>query len=116
MRSLINGLPGDSVSAADRGLAYGDGLFETVRVIDGQPILLDLHLARLNQGCERLGLDLDAQCLQKELQTLCSGSADRDQVLKIIVTRAMGGVATNLIIPNRLIAISVLINMWLILS
>jgi len=91
VRSLINGLPGDSVSAADRGLAYGDGLFETVRVIDGQPILLDLHLARLNQGCERLGLDLDAQCLQKELQTLCSGSADRDQVLKIIVTRAMGG-------------------------
>jgi len=44
VRSLINGLPGDTVSAADRGLAYGDGLFETVRVIDGRPILLDLHL------------------------------------------------------------------------
>ena len=39
----------------DRGLAYGDGVFETVLVRDGTPLLWDAHLARLTRGCERLG-------------------------------------------------------------
>ncbi|MEC8917723.1 MAG: aminotransferase class IV, partial [Pseudomonadota bacterium] len=40
----------------DRGLAYGDGLFETVLVRDGQPLLWEYHMARLRQGVERLSL------------------------------------------------------------
>ena len=45
--SLVNGQSGDQLSVFDRGLAYGDGLFETLRLVNGQPLLLSLHLARL---------------------------------------------------------------------
>jgi len=38
--SLINGEPGAGVAANDRGLAYGDGLFETIRIAQGRPVLL----------------------------------------------------------------------------
>ncbi|MEJ6593510.1 MAG: aminodeoxychorismate lyase [SAR86 cluster bacterium] len=109
MRTLINGLSGDSILAADRGLAYGDGVFETVRVVNGRPILLELHLARLNRGCKRLGLDLDSQCLQDEVQALCTGSNPGDQILKIIVTRGIGGRgyrSDNIQQANRYISIN----------
>ncbi len=46
-----------AVSPADRGLTHGLGVFETVLALDGQPVALDLHLARIKAGAERLGLD-----------------------------------------------------------
>ena len=46
--------PTGAVPVTDRGLAYGDGLFETIAVVNGVPKLLSGHLARLQQGVERL--------------------------------------------------------------
>ena len=46
--------PAGAVPVTDRGLAYGDGLFETIAVVNGVPKLLHGHLARLQQGLERL--------------------------------------------------------------
>jgi branched-subunit amino acid aminotransferase/4-amino-4-deoxychorismate lyase len=46
-----------AVSPADRGLTHGLGVFETILALDGQPVALDLHLARMKKGAERLGLD-----------------------------------------------------------
>ena len=46
-----------AVSPADRGLTHGLGVFETLLALDGQPVALDLHLARMRGGAERLGLD-----------------------------------------------------------
>lgn len=40
----------------DRGLTLGDGLFETLLVVDGQPMLWPQHIARLVRGCAALGL------------------------------------------------------------
>jgi branched-chain amino acid aminotransferase len=45
------------VSPSDRGLTHGLGVFETLLALDGQPVALDLHLARMRDGAERLGLD-----------------------------------------------------------
>ena len=42
------------VSIHDRGFLYGDGLFETIRIYDGQPFLWKEHMARLQHGCEGL--------------------------------------------------------------
>ncbi|MGD8589734.1 MAG: aminodeoxychorismate lyase, partial [Chromatiales bacterium] len=53
---LINGKPMDQIAAADRGLQYGDGLFETIVVVQGKPLLWDRHMARLEAGERRLGL------------------------------------------------------------
>jgi 4-amino-4-deoxychorismate lyase len=42
--------------ADDRGLAYGDGLFETLRVVAGRAPLWTWHMERLEEGCRRLRL------------------------------------------------------------
>jgi len=85
-RSLVNGKAADSLSIDDRGLHYGDGLFETIAVIGGQPQLWDEHMARLQAGGKRLGLpEIDVTELYREALRVCRGQARA--VLKIIVSR-----------------------------
>jgi 4-amino-4-deoxychorismate lyase len=88
--SLIDGIPAVVVPAADRGLQYGDGLFETIAVVDGRPCLWDRHLARLRAGCLRLAIPLpDPDLLQAEVLSLAKGQGR--SVLKLTVTRGEGG-------------------------
>lgn len=78
------------LSALDRGLAYGDGLFETMAVVEGEPVLWDAHLARLTAGCARLGIPApDPQQLAGEAARLCHGHPRA--VLKLVYTRGSGG-------------------------
>ena len=64
---LINGRAAHQVDSGDRGLQYGDGLFETISCRDGQARWLTLHLERLQQGCERLRLAFrDFEALRAE--------------------------------------------------
>lgn len=87
---LINGKPADAIDALDRGFQYGDGLFETVAVVDGNPCLWQRHMARLQQGCERLGIaPPDADRLLAEAVQVIGEHART--VLKIIITRGVGG-------------------------
>src|SRR5690606_7573280 len=44
-----------AVSASDRGLTNGLGLFETLLARDGRPVVLEMHLERMRNGAERLG-------------------------------------------------------------
>jgi 4-amino-4-deoxychorismate lyase len=90
MTSLINGEPGENVSARDRGFQYGDGLFETLAVVHGGPLLWDRHMRRLYHGAARLGIGTPPETLLRhEAEQLCRG-ADR-AVLKIIFTRGISG-------------------------
>jgi 4-amino-4-deoxychorismate lyase len=85
-RILVNGVEGGAVSALERGLHYGDGLFETIACVAGRPRFLPLHLQRLARGCTRLKLPApDAAGISAELATLAATS-DRS-ILKLIVTR-----------------------------
>ena len=87
---LINGQPASSIAASDRGLQYGDGVFETIAVIDGRPCLWSWHMQRLNRGCERLRIQCpDPELLYREALSV----SDRPGycVLKIIVTRGAAG-------------------------
>jgi 4-amino-4-deoxychorismate lyase len=87
---LLNGKSIDSINLRDRGLHYGDGLFETLAVIDQQPLCWDRHLARLLSGCERLKINFDdVAVLEAEANTLCKNQ-DR-AVLKITITAGIGG-------------------------
>ena len=85
---LVNGEPAELISATDRGVAYGDGLFETVAVRDGAPELWREHLVRLAEGCGRLAIPCPEE-IEAEARGLCDG-VERG-VLKIIVTRGVGG-------------------------
>jgi len=85
--TLVNGREADQVPLTDRGLAYGDGLFETLRVVAGTAPLLGLHLQRLQRGCQALRLPLP-----HDLADELSSAARRlgDGVLKLIFTRGSG--------------------------
>ncbi len=87
---LINGLETDQASVLDRGFQYGDGLFETIHVLAGKPQYWREHMERLFDGCRQLKISLpELSVLESESESLCS-SVD-DGVLKIIITRGMGG-------------------------
>ena len=88
---LINGQPDNRIPVTDRGLQYGDGLFETLAFRQGKLEFLEAHLQRLIWGCERLAIPFqDKDKLQVELATLCAQTAE-DSVIKIILTRGSGG-------------------------
>lgn len=73
----------------DRGLAYGDGLFETVRAHRGEMRWWPAHWQRLQRGAAMLGL-----VLPEERQAFAEATrllAGADAVLKLIVTRGSGG-------------------------
>lgn len=87
---LIDGMPGDRVSAADRGLNYGDGVFRTVRVSAHEPVAWATQMATLAHDCRRLRLPVPhADTLYGEARRLFAGRSDG--VLKIVITRGSGG-------------------------
>lgn len=87
--TLINGQVEQTVPVTDRGLAYGDGLFETCRIVEGSIPLFDLHWQRLSLGARRLALPLPFDrdsLLSSLLQTV-----PETGLAKLIVTRGSGG-------------------------
>lgn len=88
MSIWINGRPGTVVDCRDRGLQYGDGLFETMRVRRRRIRLLRLHLDRLAEGCRRLGIEVSAAALEREAAARARQCIDG--VLKLILTRGRG--------------------------
>lgn len=83
----VDGVPATAVAADDRGLHYGDGLFETLLVRSRTPRFLDLHLARLYSSGARLAIGMPpASTLRAEIGRACA-AAPALAVLKIIVTR-----------------------------
>ena len=85
---LVDGKPG-RVDPRDRGLAYGDGLFETMAARAGQVRWLDHHLDRLAEGCRRLAIPLpERNALRREVDAVCPATGRA--IIKLIVTRGVG--------------------------
>ncbi len=83
---------GAAMFFAERGLHYGDGLFETIALVNGRPLFWEAHLRRLAQGASILGIPMpaagdweaDLSCLQALSEPLSHG------VLKLMLTRGPG--------------------------
>jgi 4-amino-4-deoxychorismate lyase len=85
----INGRKGTRIDYRDRGLQYGDGVFETMRVSGGEVRLLRYHLERLYAGCHRLEIAVPAmRVIRGELNAAARRRSEA--VLKLIVTRGPG--------------------------
>jgi 4-amino-4-deoxychorismate lyase len=88
-RKFVNGVEGGSVSVDDRGLQYGDGLFETMGATNGRVRRFQSHMARLSESCHRLGMPappvdlIETDCL-RALEGF--GAA----VVKLTLTRGPG--------------------------
>lgn len=88
MRVIVNGRADDRIDPMDRGLHYGDGLFETIAVHKGRARFLDWHLERLADGASRLAFPLpEPGVLRSEIAAACA--ADQG-IVKLIVTRGAG--------------------------
>lgn len=86
---LIDGQPADAVPADDRGLAYGDGLFETLYWDGARCPLWDRHLARMAEGAARLGIPMPAAGIwQADLRTAAPPAGRA--VIKLMLTRGSG--------------------------
>lgn len=103
---LVNG-QSTKLDPADRGLAYGDGLFETMAARDGRIRWLDLHLDRLEEGCRRLEIPAPPRSLlAEEIGAHCPHEGRA--VVKLIVTRgagARGYLPPEPVDPTRVLAI-----------
>ena len=75
-----------TLSLDNRGLAYGDGFFTTMGVIDGQILWLDYHQQRLVSHAVALQLQLDSFSLLTALKT--HAKQLQQGMLKLIITRA----------------------------
>lgn len=87
VRVTVNGEPvAFGISLFDRGLHFGDGLFETIACRNGKARFLELHLERLTQSCQRLRINLgDVSVVRQELQATAARAGDA--LLKLIITR-----------------------------
>lgn len=104
---LINGEENSTLNFSDRGLQYGDGLFETIEVKNGQALFLKQHLDRLSKGCQKLLIPFNnISELKKEIETVISDQ--EHAVLKVLITRGVGGRGYQLpeaIKPTRIVSL-----------
>jgi 4-amino-4-deoxychorismate lyase len=88
MRWLVDGIDGALVDPLDRGLQYGDGLFETIAVLGGRPRFFDWHFERLADGASRLGISMPGLAqLREEIDYVAESPR---AVVKVILTRGNG--------------------------
>jgi 4-amino-4-deoxychorismate lyase len=104
---LINGELNDKLSVRDRAIQYGDGLFETFAVKNGEALAWDLHITRLQSSSIRLGIECpDPALLKREVSSISQHA--RRAVLKLIISRGEGGRGYQLptsALPTRIISL-----------
>jgi len=86
---LVNGEVSSRISALDRGVMYGQCVFETIAISNGQACLLDAHLQRLKQGAQILKIEYDHEALISEISAFISDVSSG--VLRINLTMGEGG-------------------------
>ncbi len=90
VRIVVDGQVVDAIDPADRGLAYGDGLFETMRIHEAKVPWWDAHWARLAHGAQRLAIELpDESRIESIRDELIAHT--KTGVLKLLLTRGVGG-------------------------
>ena len=84
----INGISCQHLSVMDRGLHYGDGLFETIACIDGKLQFWDEHIKRMRSGANRLAIEPSViDNFKDDVTALLKQHSVNDCVVKLILTR-----------------------------
>jgi branched-chain amino acid aminotransferase len=80
---------------SDHGITVGDGVFETIKLVDGEPFALRRHLERLSRSAAGLGLGApDDRVLRGAVDEVCTAWGVRAGRLRITVTGGLGYVDT----------------------
>jgi len=90
--SLVNGQVVNQITTTDRGLLYGDGLFETLLLEKQQLYLWPYHYQRLCKGGLRLGIAIpDESLLLGEVKQVIGHAKAERSIIKLLITRGDGG-------------------------
>lgn len=101
MKIWLNGRIADAtgaIDADDRGVTLGDGVFETLAIIDGAPLRFARHMARLNNGTQAIGMPIaiDEQQLIDAVRELCRAEGVTEGSARITLSR---GPASRGVLP-----------------
>lgn len=86
------------VSAFDHGMTVGDGVFETLKVVEGVPLALTRHLNRLARSCAVLGLEQpDAGAIRGAINDVISSETEAARLgrLRVTCTGGVGPLASD---------------------
>src|SRR5262249_4348912 len=88
------------VSALDRGLLHGDGVYDTWRTYDGRPFAVALHVRRLAAAARRLGLPPPGPpaLWERRSRLLVARNHLADAAVRLTLTR---GAAGETLVPQR---------------
>ena len=96
MRVSLNGKLLDErealVSAFDRGFLYGDGIFESMRAVNGTVFRLERHLRRLTRSASLIGLDLEhaGAGIASAVREVLTANGLENARIRVTVTRGPG--------------------------
>lgn len=82
--------PQGRIAADDRGLLYGDGVYETLRSHRGHLVSLDRHLERLRRSCAVMDIPLDEAAVLADLRAALSRHLTASAHVRITLTRGPG--------------------------
>jgi branched-subunit amino acid aminotransferase/4-amino-4-deoxychorismate lyase len=79
-----------TISIHDRGLRFGDGVFETIPVVHGIPYLWEAHIVRLQAGLEAIMINADCTTLHEHTTSLIAHNRITQGMVRIMITRGQG--------------------------
>ncbi|HEY5956420.1 MAG TPA: aminotransferase class IV, partial [Polyangiaceae bacterium] len=112
---FINGrsyMPEDArISVFDRGLLFGDSVFETMGTYQGRPFALKQHVRRLRRSAElvRIRFDCTDAELIAEIEAAIGCADNAESYIRVIVTRGSGELGLDpalAVDPQRIIIVS----------
>ncbi len=85
------------ISVFDRGVLYGDSVYEVIRTYGGVPFALDEHLDRLERSADLLGiaLPIDGEGLAREVERTLAAAGNAESYIRVVVTRGSGPIALD---------------------
>jgi 4-amino-4-deoxychorismate lyase len=89
----LNGNPAGALPLPDRGLDFGDGLFETLLLHAGEALYPDFHLRRLQRGLHALSFPDCVAAVEGQLHAVVAQIATRGwrrTALRLTITRGSG--------------------------
>jgi branched-chain amino acid aminotransferase len=112
---MINGkvyVPEDAhVSVFDRGLLYGDSVFETIGTYEGRPFAVVEHVHRLRRSAELVFIELTKSDdeLIAEIAAAVKQSGNAESYIRVIITRGSGELGLDpglAVAPQRIIIVT----------
>ncbi len=81
-----------TISIRERGFLFGDGIFETCKIIKGKIFDFDLHEARIHRALKLLKFSAETFDLEKKSYQLIKKNSAENGILRISISRGIGSV------------------------